>query len=165
MARTPGSAEDNDRKRQRAIEIVFKEKETQAAAAKEVGVTLRAVQKWVSLYRKHGVSGIKSKKATGRPTKLTTADLKNLSKILIKGAKTAGFSNEFWTSKRILKVIKDHFGVDYHHNHIPRILKALGWSVQRPQREAVEKDRKQINDWIKIEWVRIKKKRKEKKLP
>jgi transposase len=97
MARTPGSAEENDRKRQRAVEIVFKEKKTQTEAAKEVGVTLRAVQKWVSLYRKHGMTGIRSKKATGRPTKLTANQLKQLSKILLKGSKSAGFSNDLWT--------------------------------------------------------------------
>ena len=165
MARTPGSAEENDRKRRRAVEIVFKEKKTQTEAAKEVGVTLRAVQKWVSLYRKHGVAGIRSKKATGRPTKITSIQLKQLSKILLKGAKSAGFSNDLWTSKRILKIIKDKFGITYHHNYIPRLLGALGWSVQRPQREAVEKDRKEIGKWIKTEWVRIKKKPREKKQP
>ena len=91
MPRTPGSTAENERKRKRAIEIVFKEKRTQISAAKEIGVTLRAVQQWVFLYRKHGVSGIKSTIATGRPTKITATQLKQLSKVLLKGAKTSWF--------------------------------------------------------------------------
>jgi transposase len=163
MARRPGSREETERKRKRAIEIVFKEKRSQVAAAKEVGVTPRAVSGWISVYRKIGVKGLKTTKATGRPNKLSATDKKTLSKILIKGAKFAGFSNDLWTSKRILKVIKDRFGVEYHFNHIPKLLKSLGWSVQRPQREAIEKDPKAIRKWIKTEWVRIKKKPAEKK--
>lgn len=158
MARTPGSSEQNERKRRRAIEIVFKEKNTQSAAAREVKVTLRTVQKWVAMYRKHGDAGLKSHKATGRPKKLTVAQIKKLEKILLKGASAAGFANDLWTSKRILDVVTREFGVEYHHNHVPRLLISMGWSAQRPQREAIEKDRKKIDEWVRTDWVRIKKK-------
>jgi transposase len=158
MARTPGSGEYNERKRRRAIELVFKHKRTQIEAAREVKSALRTVQRWVSLYRKYGDAGLKSRKATGRPKKLTASQLKKLERILLKGATKAGFANDLWTSKRVLGVLEREFGVVFHHNHVPKLLVSMGWSAQRPQREAAEKDQKKIDEWVRRDWKRIKKK-------
>jgi transposase len=89
---------------------------------------------------------------------LSKRDSEKLGKILIKGAVKAGFPNELWTSKRVLTVIKSEFDVSYHANHLPRLLRSLGFSPQRPQREAAEKDREQIKKWVRHTWTRIKKK-------
>lgn len=160
MARTPGSAEQNERRRRRAIEIVFTGKRSQISAAKELKVTLRSVQSWVSAYRNGGWSALKSRKTPGRPKKLNAKQRKTLERILLKGARAAGFENDLWTSKRILDVIDQEFGVVYHVHHVPRLLASMGWSAQRPQREAVEKDAKKIEEWVRVEWRRIKKKAK-----
>lgn len=159
MARTPGTAEQNERKRRRAIEMVLEEESTQSAAARALKVHLRTVQKWVGLFRRHGEEGITSKKASGRPKKLNGKQLKSLEKLLLQGPRARGYANDLWTAKRIVKLIHDVFGVHYHQNHIPRLLRSLGWTAQRPQREAVEKDPEKINDWIRVTWKRIKKKR------
>lgn len=157
MARTPGSSAHNEGKRRKAIEII-KDGSTQDEAAKQVGVILRTVQRWWKLYRDHGDQGLKSTKSTGRPRRLSEKDSEKLGKILIKGAVRAGFPNELWTSKRVLTVIKKEFGVSYHANHLPRLLRTLGFTPQRPQREAAEKDREQIKKWVRYTWTRIKKK-------
>lgn len=157
MARTPGSSEQNEAKRRKAIEII-KRGATQAEAAKQVRVILRTVQRWWKLYRDHGDEGLKSTKATGRPSRLSKKDSEKLRRILIKGAVKAGFPNELWTSKRVLSVIKSKFGLSYHANHLPRLLRSLGFSPQRPQREAAEKDQEQIKKWVRHTWTRIKKK-------
>lgn len=157
MARTPGSSEQNERKRRKAIEII-KGGATQTEAAKQVKVILRTVQRWWKLYRDHGDNGLKSTKATVRPRRLREKDSEKLGKILIKGAVAAGFPNELWTSKRVLAVIQSKFGVDYHANHLPRLLRSLGFTPQRPQREAAEKDHAQIKKWVRYTWTRIKKK-------
>ena len=157
MARTPGSSEQNEKKRLKAIEII-KDGATQAEAAKQVKVILRTVQRWWKLYRDHGIDGLKSTKATGRPCRLKKRETEKLKKILIKGAVAAGFPNELWTSKRVLSVIKSEFGADYHANHLPRLLRSLGFTPQRPQREAAEKNHVQIKKWVRYTWTRIKKK-------
>lgn len=157
MARTPGSSEQNEKNRRKAIAII-KGGATQAEAAKQTGVILRTVQRWWKLYRDHGDEGLKSTKATGRPRRLTAKDSEKLRKILIKGAVAAGFPNELWTSKRVLSVIESKFDIDYHPNHLPRLLRNLGFSPQRPQREAAEKDQEQIKHWVRCTWTSIKKK-------
>jgi putative transposase len=50
------------------------------------------------------------------------------------------------------------FGIRYHVDHIGRLLHSLGWSPQRPQRRAVERNEREIQRWVKEEWPRIKKK-------
>lgn len=165
MARTPGSEEQNNKKRAKAIHIVLTEGRAQAEAAQELKVHLRTIQHWVELFRKHGIKGILSKKATGRPRKLTDQQLKIINGILLRGPRAQGYSNDLWTSRRILKLIKDLTDIEYHYNHIPRLLRKMGWTPQRPQRQAIEKDQKKIDEWIKVEWKRIKKKPKEKKRP
>lgn len=122
-----------------------------------MGVILRTVQRWWKLYRDYGDEGLKSTKATGQPKRLSVKELEKLSKILIKGGVKAGFPNDLWTSKRVITVIKTEFDVDYHHNHLPRLLRSLGFSPQRPQREAVEKDQEEIDKWVRYQWTRIKK--------
>lgn len=164
MARTPGSSAQNETKRRKAIELI-KQGLTQAEAAKQVRVILRTVQRWWKLYRDFGDDGLKSTKATGRPKRLNKKQLERLGKILIKGAVKSGFPNELWTSKRVLQVIKTEFNTDYHSNHLPRLLRSLGFSPQRPQREAAEKDQEQINKWIRYQWTRIKKKPAKSKRP
>jgi transposase len=43
-------------------------------------------------------------------------------------------------------------------DHIGRLLHSLGWSPQKPQRKAIERNEEQIQQWIKVDWPRIKKK-------
>ncbi len=76
--------------------------------------------------------------------------------MLLRGAKAAGFPTDLWTCPRIAKVIEERFGVHYHVDHIGRMLHALGWSPQKPQRRALERDEEAIGRWTKEDWPRIK---------
>jgi transposase len=50
-------------------------------------------------------------------------------------------------------------GVRHHPSHIWRILRAMGWTVQRPERRAIERDEAAIARWVKADWSRIRQKR------
>ena len=76
---------------------------------------------------------------------------------LKKGAIAAGFPTEQWTQARVKKVIEQEFGVTYHRNHISRLLGKMGWSVQKPDPRALERDEELILAWTKQDWPRIKK--------
>jgi transposase len=77
--------------------------------------------------RVDGSKGLVIKVSTGRPKKLELRDLKKLQKIILCGPMKAGFANELWTSKRVLQVIKREFDIDYHANHLPKLLRSLGF--------------------------------------
>ena len=68
-----------------------------------------------------------------------------------------GYATELWTLARVAEVIERITGVRYHPGHVWRLLRELGWSVQRPARRAAERDEEAIARWIKQDWPRVKK--------
>lgn len=95
----------------------------------------------------------------GHPPRLDGKDKRRLEEALLKGAKAAGFPTNRWTYHRVAQLILDRFGLRYHVDHIGHLLHALGWSPQKPQRRAAERDEDQIRRWVKEEWPRLKKRR------
>ena len=80
-----------------------------------------------------------------------------LVKKLEEGAVAVGFPTEQWTQARVKQVIEREFGVRYHQNYISRLLADLGWSVQKPETRAMERDEDLIRAWLSQDWPRIKK--------
>lgn len=95
----------------------------------------------------------------GREPKLGHRDLERLERILLQGPYVYGYETELWTLKLIADVIKKEFHVDYHPSHVWKILGNMGWSCQRPERRAMERDEEAIPKWVDEQWPRIKKSR------
>ncbi len=51
-------------------------------------------------------------------------------------------------TKRVAAVIRDEFHVRYHPDHVGRLLRAAGWSPQKPIRQATQRDETAIERWI-----------------
>ena len=54
-------------------------------------------------------------------------------------------------------MIEQEFSVRYHRDYISRLLKGLGWSVQKLDPRAIERDEELIQAWLRQDWPRIKK--------
>ena len=78
--------------------------------------------------------------------------------MLARGARAHGYPNDLWTTKRVAAVIAREFDVEYHPAHVSRLLAACGWSCQKPERRAVERDEAAIAHWTRYRWTAIKKK-------
>jgi transposase len=63
-----------------------------------------------------------------------------------------------WTCPRVTHLIRKEFNVTYHVDHIGRLLHSLGWSPQKPERRAIERDEKSIRNWVRYTWPHLKKK-------
>lgn len=155
--RPHGSPQELEKRRIKAINLL-KEKIGPVEVAKRLDVEYRSVHRWNKAYRKKGIAGLKAKPASGRPPKLTARDKIKFEKIILKGAKNAGYPTELWTCPRIVKVIYRLFKVRYHSAHVSKILHAMGWSPQKPERRAKERDEKAIANWVRYQWPQIKKK-------
>ena len=129
----------------------------QVEIARHLGVTAAAVSKWKAQLDAEGPEALQMRKATGRPPKLDQAARQALVKKLEEGAMAAGFPTEQWTQARVKQVIEREFGVRYHQNYISRLLDDLGWSVQKPDSRAIERDEELIRAWLSRDWPRIKK--------
>jgi transposase len=79
--------------------------------ARMVGVDRRSVRRWKAAYRHHGAQALRARRAPGRPPKLAPRRLQQVERVLLKGAKAAGFGTELWTCPRIAQVLARRFGV------------------------------------------------------
>ena len=93
----------------------------------------------------------------GRKPKLAPSDLKQLERALLRGARAAGYPTDLWTLPRITEVIEVLTGVTYHPGHVWRLMGQLGWSPQRPQRLAKERDDEAVATWVRDRWPVVKK--------
>jgi transposase len=105
-----------------------------------------------------GAVGLKAKPVPGCPPKLTAPQRQRIPTLLVRGALAWGFRTDLWTTPRIADVIRRQFGVRYHPAHVGRLLIDLGWSCQKPERRALERDERAIADWKGPIWRAIKKK-------
>ena len=122
-----------------------------------VGATRRTVQRWARRAESLGKKGLKAKPHPGRRCRMTPKQKGQLSRVLLDGPKAHGFATDLWTCPRIAQVIRKRYKVDYHPVHVGRLLHALGWTPQRPERKAYERDEKAVRRWIAVDWERIKK--------
>jgi transposase len=114
--------------------------------ARIMGVHPRSVFRW--LERSYVPDGLAAKPHSGPATRLNLAQQRRLDRLLRKGAKAHGWPNELWTTRRIAELIRRHFGVSLHHDHVGRFLHTrLKWSPQKPCKRARERNEKAIARW------------------
>ena len=154
--RPTGSPEELERRRLRAL-VLLKEGLLPVEVARRVGVDRRSVRRWKRAARRRGEAGIRAKPASGRPPKLGVEHKRRLEALLLDGAQAAGFHTDLWTCPRVAELIERRFGVHYHVDHIGRLLHDLDWSPQKPERRALERDKRAIRGWVRERWPRVKK--------
>jgi len=100
---------------------------------------------------------LKAKPHPGKPRRLTAKQRERLAKLLLQGARKHGYSTELWTLARVAEVIAVNFGVEYHPGHVWRVLQGMGWSNQKPERRARQRDEQAIATWRQQDWPGVKK--------
>lgn len=151
-----GSPKQLERRRRKAMELLDAGLSLNEVGRK-IGCNPSSVMRWRNERNRHGEPGLKPKPVPGRPAKLTKQQKKRLVSLLLKGAMANGYKTELWTTARISEVIELHFGITYHRDHIGRLMASLGWSHQKPEKRALQRDEKAIEEWKRKEWPRIKK--------
>ena len=154
--RPKGSARQLADRRRRALALVDKGFSLNEAA-RRVGCEPSSVMRWRDARKRRGTKAFEVGVSPGRPPKLDAKQKRRLIKLLVKGPMAHGYRTDLWTCARISEVIEKSFGVHYHRDHLGRLMKGLGWSYQKPQRRAVERDEEAIDRWKRKDWTRIKK--------
>jgi transposase len=154
--RPSGSPRQLEKRRRRAIQLLEKGM-TLSAVAQQVGSSVSSVFRWQQAFQKQGEKGLNCRASPGRPSRLSEQEKKQLVRLLLKGPLVFGYSTDLWTTRRVAEVIRKAFGTHYHPNHLWRLLTGLGWSCQKPERRARERDEEQIERWKEKRWPAIKK--------
>ena len=126
--------------------------------AEELDVTRGAINRWLQWYEAEGVDGLVTGKAPGAAPKLTYFQRQLLCTIIEGGPEAAGYASGVWTGPMIADLIQQRFGVRYHNHHVPRLLNALGFSIQRPRKRLARADVEAQAYWLRTKLPAIKKK-------
>jgi hypothetical protein len=87
---------------------------------------------------------------------LSDQQLRRLQDLLAQGAARHGWPNDLWTATRVTEIIRRHFGIRHHPEYVRKVLKRrLGWTSQKPQRRAKERDEDGIRRWVEQQFPRI----------
>lgn len=125
----------------------YRKGKTQYWIAKRMDVSFEAVRKWVDAYEAKGMKGLASKGHPGPKAELDEKDRKKLREAILKGPRAEGYATDLWTLERIAQLIKRIGKVSYHPGHVWKVVIALGFSCQKPERRAKERDEGAIKNW------------------
>ena len=130
-------------------------------SAPEVARRFGVADKWLIAGRTRGNRAAKApwpvKVQPGRKPKLTGEQTHRVTEALLTGPAAQGYKTDLWTLPRVAALIEDLTGVRYHPGHVWRLMGASGFSCQRPERRAMERDEKAIRRWQRVGWPALKK--------
>lgn len=154
--RPKGSPAELEARRRRAVALL-EDGLGVREVARQIGCSPTSVSRWQAEVRAGGADALRPKPTPGRPPRITPRQRAKLLKSLLRGARAHGFSTDLWTLPRVAEVIARTFGVRYHPAHVWKILRGEGWSCQKPERRARERDEAAIERWRTERWPHIKK--------
>ena len=143
--------------RRRKVVAFLKQKLSLHEIARRMGCNASSVLRWRDALGSGGPDALKAKPASGRPSRLTSQQKVRLVRLLAKGAMAQGYRTELWTTQRIAALIENRMGVQFHRNHVGKLLHRIGWSHQKPESRAVERDETAIAEWKRTVWPCVKK--------
>ena len=128
-----------------------------AEIARELKASRQSVSRWYAEWRRGGSSALRGAGRAGRKPKLDRGQLREVEKALRQGARSHGFGTDLWTLPRVAAVMEGVTGVRYHPGHVWKILGAIDWTLQRPAKQARERDPEKVQFWLQERWPTVKK--------
>lgn len=123
--------------------------------ARRVCVSPGSVERWKKMYEMGGAQALRAKPDIGAAPKLSSSDQARLTTLLLEGATAHGYATELWTLERVAQVIEREFGVVYSTTGVWLLLGRLGWSCQKPERQARERNESEIERWRRVTWPKL----------
>jgi len=154
--RPEGSPAELERRRLRAVALL-QDGYSLNEVARRIGCNASSVMRWRDAFRRGGRKALRPKPTPGRPPRLTRRQKVRLVGYLLKGPLAHGYRTDIWTTLRVAEVIQRKFGIHYHRDHVGRLLHALQWTCQKPEKRATQRDEAAIEAWKQRDWPRIKK--------
>ena len=133
-----------------------------AEVAIAVGVARQTVYTWKKLVDEGGIDALREVPERGRPAQLDAQQLAAVRAAILQSPTEHGFGTELWTLKRVAALIERLHGVRFGQTNVWRILGSLGFSPQKPEKRAIERDEDAVRSWKRSTWPSLKKKPSEK---
>lgn len=146
-----------EHRRKQAARLFASGKLILAAIARQLKVSRQSVGRWYREWKSGGIRALNGAGRAGRKPRLEPRSLQKVEQVLRQGARANGFDTDLWTLPRVALVIERVTGVRYHPGHVWKILGAMEWTLQRPAKQARERDPKKVELWLNERWPAVKK--------
>jgi transposase len=114
------------------------------------------IYKWLAASREGGMEALKAKSISGRPPKLSGAQIKWVYDTVVEETPLQmNFEFALWTRGMVREMIRKRYNVKLSEVSVGRLLKKLGLSPQKPLRRAYEQDPQLVKIWLEQEYPRI----------
>jgi transposase len=154
--RPQGTGAELERRRRLAVARIRADY-TQQEVAEFLGVSTRSVQRWMQAYRERGTAGLKAKPHPGATPKLSAAQERRVLQWFRHSPREFGFATELWSAPRVAQVIQRKFHKKFNWRYLNQWLAARRITSQKPERQARERDKREVRRWVREELPRIKK--------
>ena len=128
--------------------------ERPAAVARALNLSHETARRWY--HHGRATAAALPRRPHGPQPRLGPEQLAALQGQLVRGPLGHGYANDLWTLARIADLIRKLFGVRHHPSHVFRLLRGLGWSCQKPEKRAKERDEAAIARWVREDWPALK---------
>ena len=156
--RPQGTPQSLEKRRLQAVRLL-KTGKPYRDVAMAVSASLSSVVRWQQAFRSEGKHGLRAKASPGRTPLLNQRQKERLVRLLLQGPLEAGYTTNLWTLRRIGEIIRREFGISYTIPNVWKLMRAMGWSCQIPDKRARERNEQAIRYWKGHVWPRIKKNR------
>jgi len=104
---------------------------TQSQVARRYGVSRTTASRWHRSIVHTGYEGLRRRRATGRPSRLTADQVDGIRNMFTDGALAHGFPTDRWTTGRLAIAIERQFGIRYDQDHVGRLMHKFGLRERR----------------------------------
>ncbi len=104
---------------------------SQSQVARRYGVSRTTASRWHRSIVVKGMDGMRKRRATGRPSRLSADQMDAIRNMYREGAQAHGFSTDRWTTGKLAEAIERTFGIRYDQDHVGRLMHKLGLRERR----------------------------------
>jgi transposase len=141
--------------RVRAVRAVLQEGLSITEVARAYGTDRSTLHRWLARFQAEGTAGLQRRPTSGRPRKLAELDAATLMSFVLSPASKFGFETDFWTTPRLLQIVRREFGVTVSKQTMMRRLHDANLSYQKPERQYFELSEKERQTWRRHELPKI----------
>jgi transposase len=136
---------------------LFAQGKSLTEVAATVGCSKSSASRWKQAWKGGGVEALRPKPNLGPKARLNPQQQRRLLAALSQGTARWGYALDGWTGPLVRDLIQRLFGVQYHVDYVGTLLHNLGWTPQKPELRARERDERAIARWRRDELPRLKK--------
>jgi len=99
-----------------------------------------------------GIDALRGVPERVRPAQLDVQQLAAVRAAVVRNPLKHGFGTELWTLKRVRAVIDGLHGIRISQTQVWRIMGSLGFSPQKPEKRAIERNENAVRSWERSNW-------------